>query len=254
MPLDPCGECPACKAGHSHICQKLKFLGIDTPGGFQSTWTVPAHTVLHLPESLPLTRAALVEPLAVACHDVRLAGVKPGEAVVVLGGGPIGTLVALVAQQAGARVLVSEINPVRVEIGRSLGLDVIDPREVDLVQLVNERTGTAGADVVFEVTGHPSGAELMTQLPRTRGRIVIVAIFNDPPKVDLFRAFWRELHLQGVRVYEREDFERAIELASAGALPLDGLISEIYPLERLEAGFRKLEQGGDVMKVLIQCS
>ncbi len=72
MPLDPCGHCPACQAGHSHICHNLTFLGIDTPGSFQSYWTVPAHTLHHLPENLSLAHGALIEPLAVACHDVRL--------------------------------------------------------------------------------------------------------------------------------------------------------------------------------------
>src|ERR1035438_10224829 len=89
-PLDPCGDCPACRAGHSHICHKLKFIGIDSPGAFQELWTVPSHTVHRLPSSLSLKLGALVEPLAVACHDVRLAAVKSGEYVVVQGGGPIG--------------------------------------------------------------------------------------------------------------------------------------------------------------------
>ncbi len=80
-------------------------------------WTVPAHTLHRLPDNLSLDHGALIEPLAVACHDVRLGGVQAGEYVVVLGGGPIGMLVALVAQQAGAKVLVSEINPYRVATG-----------------------------------------------------------------------------------------------------------------------------------------
>ncbi len=251
MPLDPCGTCPACRAGHGHICLNLKFLGIDTPGGFQSYWTVPAHTILPLPVSMSLKRAALIEPLAVACHDVRLGAVKAGESVVVLGGGPIGALIGLVAQHVGADVLVSEINPQRVRIGGDLGLEVVNPQEVDLPGLVETRTGGAGADVVFEVTATVSGAEMMTKLPRTRGRMVIVGIFSDPPPVDLFRVLWRELQLCGARVYERQDFERAIELASGGALPLESLISEVYALQRLPAGLQKLGQGGDVMKILI---
>lgn len=253
MPLDPCGECPACQAGHSHICYNLKFLGIDTPGGFQSRWTVPAHTVLHIPETLSLKHGALIEPIAVACHDVRMGQVKPGECVVVLGGGPIGALVGLVAASAGARVLVSEINPFRVEIAGRLGLEAVNPQETDLVALVEERTGGAGADAVFEVTAHPAGAEMMTRLPRTRGRIVVVGIFGEPPKVDLFRVFWRELKISGARVYQREDFEKAIQLADSGSLPLDDLISEVYPLENLQDGLQQLEGGNRTMKILIRC-
>lgn len=252
-PLDHCGACPACRAGHSHICQRLKFIGIDSPGAFQGLWTVPAHTLHRLPESLSLAQGALVEPLAVACHDVRLGGVQAGEYVVVQGGGPIGALVALVARSAGARVVVSEVNPFRLELARGFGLEALDPNETDLVEMVNHATGDAGADVVFEVSGAVAGAEMMTKLPRTRGRIVVVAIFSEPPKVDLFRFFWRELKLLGARVYEPEDFEKAIQLAASGTLPLERLVTATLPLEDLEAGLRQMERGGEVMKILVEC-
>jgi len=201
MPLAPCGDCPACDAGHSHICHNLKFLGIDTPGAFQEYWTVPAYTLHKLPDNLSLKHGALIEPLAVACHDVRLAEVKDGDHVVVLGGGPIGMLVALVAQNAGANVVVSEINPYRVALAQSLGMEAINPQDTNLVDLVMEKTANTGADIVFEVSGSQAGANVMTDLLRTRGLAVVVAIFAKRPEIDLFRFFWRELRLQCVRVY-----------------------------------------------------
>jgi 2-desacetyl-2-hydroxyethyl bacteriochlorophyllide A dehydrogenase len=251
-PLDACGACPACRNGHSHICQKLKFIGIDRPGAMQILWTVPAHTLHRLPDTLSLRQGALIEPIAVACHDVRLGEVKAGEYVVVLGGGPIGALVALVAQQKGARVLVSEINRFRIKLLREFGVEVANPAETDLIALVEAQTGGAGADVVFEVTGSKAGAEMMTKLPRVRGRIVVVAIFSQPPQVDLFKFFWREISLRGARVYEAQDFEEAIALAASGVLPLDKLITNVCPLDDLEWGLRQLERGGEVMKVLIE--
>jgi len=172
--------------------------------------------------------------------------------VVVLGGGPIGILIALVAKQAGARVLVSEINPFRLELAQQLGLDIINPLENDLSAYVTEQTNEAGADVVFEVTASGPGAEIMTQLPRTRGRIVIVGIFGQPTPVDLFRFFWRELRLLGARVYEHQDFAQAIQLAAAGAIPLDKIITDIRPLSELESGFKQMESGGNVMKILLE--
>jgi (R,R)-butanediol dehydrogenase/meso-butanediol dehydrogenase/diacetyl reductase len=253
-PLDPCGSCPACRAGHSHVCQKLKFIGIDAPGAMQGLWTVPAHTLHRLPDNLSLEQGALVEPIAVACHDVRLGEVKAGEFVVVLGGGPIGVLVACVAKNEGARVVVSEVNPFRLKLAASLGLETVNPRETDLVGLVNSETGGAGADVVFEVSGSAAGAEMMTKLPRVRGRVVVVAVFSEPPKVDLFQFFWRELKLAGVRVYEPQDFEKAIAIAAAGRLPMDRLITGIVPLEGLGSAFRQLESGGEVMKILVSCT
>jgi 2-desacetyl-2-hydroxyethyl bacteriochlorophyllide A dehydrogenase len=250
-PLDPCGECPACRAGHAHICYTLKFLGIDTPGAFQESWTVPAHTLHAIPETLSMDKAAMIEPIAVACHDVRLGEVKAGEHVVVIGGGPIGMLNALVAQQAGAQVIISEINPFRVNLAKELGLEAVNPRETDLVALVEGRTEGAGADVVFEVSGSEAGAAMMSQLVRTRGRIVVVAIFSEAPNVDLFRFFWRELKLRGARVYEPQDFERAIELAASGALPLERLISAKRPLDELQGVLEQIEASMDLMKVLI---
>jgi 2-desacetyl-2-hydroxyethyl bacteriochlorophyllide A dehydrogenase len=215
---------------------------------------VPAHTLHRLPDRLSFEIGALIEPLAVACHDVRRGCVKAGEFAVVLGGGPIGLLVALVARAAGARVLVSEINPFRLKLARELGLETINPAENDLADFVNKTSGDAGADVVFEVTATAAGAEMMTQLPRARGRVVVVGIFSAPQKVDLFRCFWRELTLVGARVYEAEDFETSIELAASGNLPLDRIVTNVLTLEELTSGMRLMERGGDVMKVLVKCS
>lgn len=251
-PLDARGETPADK-GVSHIARNLAFLGIDTPGAFQRSWTVPAFTLHRLPARVDLRHAALVEPVAVACHDVRLGHVAAGEEVVVIGGGPIGLLVALVARERGARVLVSEVSPFRRELAAALGLDTVDPAAVDLPSVVLERTGTAGADVVFEVSGSPAGADVMTQLACLRGRIVVVAIYPTPQPVRLFDLFWKELRVSGARVYEPEDYERAIELVASDALPFDRLITSVEPLERLPTVFAELEGSSDAMKILVDC-
>jgi threonine dehydrogenase-like Zn-dependent dehydrogenase len=151
-------------------------------------------------------------------------------------------------------VLMSEINPFRIQLLSELGLRVVDPRETDLEKLVTEETATAGADVVFEVSGSAAGAELMTKLGRTRGRIVIVAVFSQKREVDLFRFFWRELRMCGARVYEPQDFEEAIRLAASGSIPIPKLITNTVPLEQFEFGLQQMEKGGEVMKVLVECS
>ena len=253
-PLDPCGSCAACRRGFGHVCQKLKFIGIDAPGAMQGLWTVPAHTLHRLPDSLLLTDAALVEPIAVACHDVRMGEVQSGEFAVVIGGGPIGALVALVAQHKGARVVVTEINPFRIGLLRKLGLEVYDPLSTDIAALVQAETHEAGADVVFEVSGAAAGAELMTKLPGVRGRVVMVAVFPKPVPVDLHKFFWREMRLIGTRVYEAQDFDEAIDLLANTGVPFRDLITGIYPLDDLEKGLVQMEQGADVMKILIDCA
>jgi|SRR5581483_3909195 len=246
-PLDTRDTTPADR-GFSHIGRNLKFLGIDTPGAFQSSWTVPAFTLHHLPTGVDLRLAALTEPLAVACHDVRRADLAPGETAVVLGAGPIGLLIALVARAAGARVLLSEVNAARVEFARSLGFAVATPDAVGAQ--VRELTGDAGADVVFEVSGAAPAVLAMTELAAIRGRLVIVAIHPEPQPVKLFDFFWKELELRGARVYEPEDYERAIALLAAGELPLERLITRVEPLERLPELFHEL---GDSVKVLVDC-
>jgi (R,R)-butanediol dehydrogenase / meso-butanediol dehydrogenase / diacetyl reductase len=253
-PLDPCNECPACKAGHSHICQKLKFMGLDTPGAFQQSWTVPAHTLHKLPEAMPLDVAALIEPLAVASHDVRMGEVKKGEYAVVIGGGPIGILVAMVARDAGARVLLAEVNQARLRFAAELGFETIDPNASDVVAHVESATGTAGADVVFEVSGSQPGISLMTKLGRTRGRVVMVAIVSEPKSVDLFRVFWRELRIIGARVYEPCDFEKAIAFASGNTQALARLITSRKSINELGAAMDALSHGSGDMKVLIKLS
>lgn len=251
-PLDHCGKCPACDAGHAHICHNLKFLGLDTDGAMQTVWCVPAHTVHHLPDDMALDHAALIEPVAVACHDVRMSRLKAGEDVVVIGGGPIGILVAMVARDAGGHVLISEVNESRLDIARSIGFDTVNPAQDDLVATVNARTGDKGADVVFEVSGSQAGVDAMTEVAATRARLVMVAIHSKKPVVDMFRFFWRELELIGVRVYEKEDYEAAIAIVGSGGIDADRVITDVAPLSDIQLAFDALDQSPTALKSLIK--
>ncbi|MDC0738840.1 alcohol dehydrogenase catalytic domain-containing protein [Cognatishimia sp. SS12] len=251
-PLDACGTCPACAAGHSHICHALKFLGLDTDGAMQEFWCVPARTLHCLPEAMRLDHAALIEPVAVACHDVRLSDLKVGEDVVVIGGGPIGLLVALVARDAGGKVVISEVNENRLAIAQALGFDTVNPIKSDLAAQVAKATAGKGADVVFEVSGTQPGVDAMTRVAATRARIVMVAIHATKPQIDLFQFFWRELKLIGARVYEAEDYERAIEVIACGAVPADQVITDIHPLTEIQTAFESLVGDPTAMKSLIK--
>lgn len=252
MPLDWDGTCPACRAGHQHVCQNLDFVGIDSPGALQGRWNVRADLLVPLPRELSLEHAALVEPVAVAVHDVRRSGLGAGDRVVVLGGGPIGVLIGIVARHAGAEVLVSEPDPGRRALVEGLGLETLDPTAADLVGAVDERTGGAGADVVFEVSGAAPAVLAATSVAKVRGTVVVVAIHPRPVPVDLQRVFWRELRLLGARVYERTDFERAVELLAAGVVPAAGLVTEVVGISRVADAFAALESG-QAMKVLVDC-
>ncbi|MFE9452417.1 zinc-binding dehydrogenase [Streptomyces sp. NPDC006739] len=254
MPLRWDGTCPACRAGHQHICQHLDFIGIDSPGAMQQRWTVPASALIRLPDSLPLDRAALVEPTAVAVHDVGRAQVRDGERVVVVGGGPVGVLIALVARAAGADVRVVELSAHRRLLAEELGLAVWDPATEDLAEPVRQWAGDAGADVAFEVSGAAGGVDTAVEVLGVRGRLCLVAIHSRPREVNLHRFFWRELTLVGARLYDRSDFEKAVALVADGTVPADRLISEVVPLAQAPAAFEALEGGGGVMKILVDCA
>lgn len=197
VPLTWDGTCPACRAGNEHVCHSLGVNGVDSPGALQRRWNVRADQVVRLPADLRLDHAALAEPTAVAVHDVRRAELGPGDRAVVLGGGPIGVLIAAVARHEGADVVVVEVDPRRRAYVETLGFAVLDPSAADLAQWVADWTGGAGADVVFEVSGAAAAVLAATDLVRVRGTIVIVAIHPGPRPFDLHRVFLRELRVVG---------------------------------------------------------
>jgi 2-desacetyl-2-hydroxyethyl bacteriochlorophyllide A dehydrogenase len=253
MPLRWCGTCSACRIGHSHICQQLDFVGIDSPGSMQTAWNVPADLLIRLPEAMPLERAALVEPTAVAVHDVGRAALAAGERIVVVGGGPVGLLIASVARAADAEVLVLEVDPFRRGVAEQLGLTVLDPTAVDVPAAVAEWTAGAGAGASFEVSASQAGLDTALSVLGVRGRMVVVGIHSQPRLLDLHQVFWRELTVLGARVYQRVDFAAAVHLVAAEAFPVDALISRIEPLTAAADAFAALGSGSPVMKVLVDC-
>jgi (R,R)-butanediol dehydrogenase/meso-butanediol dehydrogenase/diacetyl reductase len=249
-PLRFCGVCRACQMGASFLCYKLQVLGVDAPGGMQERWAVKTDRLIKVPASLSDDDAAVMEPLAIATHDVTRAGVKQGDAVLVFGGGPIGALIAMVSRHRGARVAISEVNPFRIELLRGLGLEVVGPG-TDVVKFANDWTGGEGVDVAFEVTGNAAAVRLMTDVVRVWGTVSVVAIHAEPISVNLYPMFARELTMHGSRLYTRADWEEAIRLAASGAVPVGPLVSRKIPLEALQEGMEQALAGGPVMKVLI---
>jgi 2-desacetyl-2-hydroxyethyl bacteriochlorophyllide A dehydrogenase len=253
MPLEWCGSCPACTTGNWHICHRLNFLGIDSGGSMQNSWVVPARTLIPVPAGLALDAAALIEPTAVACHDVRRAEISHGEKVLVVGGGPVGLLIAQVAARAGGDVVLAELDPFRRALAKEMGLTVLDPAATPVQDAVAEWTAGAGAEVAFEVSGAPAGVATAVDSLATRGRLVMVAIHTVPRPINLHRFFWRELTLIGARLYDRDDFRAAVDLIASGAVQVRPLISSVQPLSKVGSAFEALQTGAGVMKVLIDC-
>ena len=250
IPILSCETCYACRMGASYLCHHLKVLGVDAPGGMQDYWAVPSDRLLKVPDSISEDDAPLIEPLAVAAHDVGRAEIKQNDTVVVFGGGPIGCLIALVSSLRGARVKVVEINPHRVEMLERFGLDTIGP-ETDAVRAVKEWTDGRGADVAFEVSGSPDAARLITDVVRVWGSIAVIGIHAEPVPFSLYAIFARELKLHGSRLYTRAAWEEAIQLVTTRSIPVGPLVSRVIPLEELQQGMEVALGGGPVMKVVV---
>ncbi len=247
-PLISCGTCYACTHGNPHVCRQLRLFGFDVDGGMAQFVKLPVASLMKLPHYMPAHIGALIEPLAVAVHGVNRVELEGVEVAAVLGAGPIGILTALVAQARGIpHVTISDVLPARLELAASLGLTTLTAGE-ELRAHIMELSDQNGADVVYECAGHPSSAREMTSLVRSRGTVVNLGVFKKPVDVDMQAVNFKEISIMGSRVYERRDFQAAINLAMQ--LPLDTLITQEFSLQDVSDAFR-LFRAGEVCKVLI---
>lgn len=247
-PLISCGHCHACTHGNPHVCKNLRLYGFDVDGGMAQFVKLPVSSLIKLPDGISARVGALIEPLAVAVHGVARANLKNVELAVVLGAGPIGLLTALVAQARGVpRVIISDVLTSRKEFAEKLGLRAVEAGET-LRKLVMELSNQNGADLLFECAGHPSSALEMSNLVRSRGVIVNLSVFKKPVAIDMQAINFKEIEIYGSRVYERKDFETAIDLAMN--LPLERIVTHAYSLQDVSAAFEQF-RSGDVCKVLI---
>lgn len=247
-PLISCGRCYACTHGNPHVCRELRLFGFDLDGGMAEFVKLPNESLLKLPDDLPSHIGALIEPLAVAVHGVERASLENVNVAAVLGSGPIGILTALVAKARGIpHVLISDVLTSRLKLAERIGLTAV-PAGAPLRERVLKLSDQNGADLVYECAGHPSSAKEMTTLIRSRGTIVNLGVFKKPIEVDMQAINFKEVEIIGSRVYERKDFQAAIDLAMM--LPLEAIISREFPLDDVHDAF-KLFRTGDVCKVMI---
>lgn len=238
-PLLPCGRCPACTDGEDRVCDVLRLVGIDRPGGAAEQVAVPARAITPLPDGLDLRTAALVEPTSVCVRAVRRSGQRLGARVHVVGAGPIGLLVARCARASGAAsVTISEPAPARAESARRAGFEVVP----------------AGAgqryEVVYDCTGHPSVAPTVLDLVATGGTLVDVGMYAAPAEVDLPELMRRELRIIGTCVYRPADVRTALRLLASGAVETADLAT-VVGIENAAGVFADLASGA-LLKVLIE--
>ncbi len=249
-PLLSCGNCWSCRNGVSHVCRSLKLFGIDRDGFMAEYAAVLVEYLYKLPEKQSFEKAALVEPLAVGVHSVRMAEVRPDDMMVVMGAGPIGLVVALALKDAGVKkIYLTDINSCRLNLARQLGFATFNAAETNVAEEVRRITNGDGADVVFEVAGAAESAMQMTEIVRCRGKVIMVSVHKKPHEVDLRSINFKEITLIGTRVYTREDYEYAIRIADA--LPLERLVTHKVPAADAPRGFELMKNPDGVCKVLI---
>ena len=152
----------------------------------------------------------LAEPLAVAVHAVDRAELGERATVLVVGAGPIGVLIGLVAADRGCRVLVSEPRDTRRHLTERLGFQAI-PRGAGLVDGVRAATDGVMSDVVFDCAAQPRVASELSAVARVRGTIVLAGLYAAPAAVDLHALTFAEQRLLGSRVYTNADFRQACQ-------------------------------------------
>lgn len=247
-PLLSCHACTPCKTGHSHVCKTLGLTGIDTDGGFAEFAKVPLNQLVKLPSGINMEHGAIVEPVAVAVHAIRSSALQIGDTVLVIGGGPIGMLVALVARHAGAaNILVVEPNEFRRGVLSGLGFKTLPAADHETIM---QFTNGDGADIVYEVAGVQPAIDAAVKYCKIRGQVVIVSSFKKPVYTDLLRVNFAELNMIGIRVYTQKDFAAAVELVEKYP-EFSKVITHKFPLQDAQKGIELMKQGADNLKVLL---
>lgn len=253
LPQIVCGECAPCQRGDEHICDNLKVEGFQAPGCAQELWATAAEKIVPLPDHFSYEQGALVEPLAVAAHAVARAGNLEGHNVAVLGAGPIGNLVGQVARAEGAKVLITDLSDYRLAVARECGLTSISNATEESLEEASEQSfGLEGFDMAFECVGVEDTMTAAVENIQKGGTIIVVGVFGEKPRLDLGLVQDRELNLRGTLMYQRPDYERAVELIASGQVITDPLFSRHFGLDEYQAAYEFIDSQRDrTMKVFI---
>ncbi|MBI5301077.1 MAG: alcohol dehydrogenase catalytic domain-containing protein [Chloroflexi bacterium] len=255
MPQITCGECYLCRHGMYHICDNLKVMGFQTGGAAQEYFPIKAEMVLRVPASMSLDQAAMIEPVSVAAHALARAGSVEDRNVLVLGAGTIGNLVAQVAKASGAaQVMITDVSDYKLDKARECGLALtLNPRERDLATAILENFGPAKADLILECAGVEDTITQAISNARKGSTIVVVGVFGNKPPVDLATVQNNELTLIGTLMYQKTDYERAIELVARGAIHLNEMITHRFSFDQYLAAYQAIESSrGNYMKVMVE--
>lgn len=242
-PIVACGTCPACKDGKYNLCSSLGFHGLCGGGGGFAEYTVfPAEFVHKIPKDLSYEKAALIEPIAVALHSVRVGEFLTGQTALVLGAGPIGLATIEALKAAGASlVVVMQRKSIRQEYAKRSGADIVlDPNEVDIAKEIKNLTGGLGVDIAFETTGAQIGFDLGLDSIKYNGTMVITSIWEKDIDFNPNVLVFTEKKVIGTLAY-RNEFPATMAQMRDNRIKVDGYITKKIHLDDIvKEGFGAL--------------
>lgn len=233
-PLFNCGNCESCRTGLENMCPYRRHFGFAVDGALQEYVCIPANRTYPLPTNISLETGALIEPLAVAYHTVRQAGLPVREGALVLGAGAIGLLIAQAWRALGnGSVSVIDIDEGRLAVAEELGIPVWKkaPAESD-------------CHTIFEATGSAQAFSKWLPTLAPRGKVVIVSKLDSPVTIDWLNLLRKEGQIITSRFFTLADFESSIELVKEGKVQLKPLIGQIVPFQKLSEN-----HGVDIMSL-----
>jgi L-iditol 2-dehydrogenase len=240
-----CGTCEQCRAGRYNICDNLRVIGCQTDGALAEYLVVPAEKLVALPEAMTFEQGALIEPLAVGVHALRLVNLTPETRLLILGAGTIGLMHLLTARAWGVTdITITDAIPAKLDLARELGAKhTIDVNKTNLVDFCRE---TFGEERVFDVAAECVGiaATVRDAIPTLKkgGVLLVVGIFPSKVPVDLGLVQDRELKLIGSLMYTMDDFTEARDLIASGRAQAEPLISSRYPLDQVSEAAKAIDQ------------
>ena len=252
-PLDPCGDCRLCRAGRTPLCADAIPGGIGLGarrGAYAESVVVRKERLFRLPDHVTDTDGAVVEPLAVAVHGVRIAGVGPQDKFVVIGAGPVGIMTAC-ALRAAKLEPVAVVDPAdaRRQLAADLGFPTAQGIDgPDAGELLPD-----GVDVVFDCTGHPAVIGAVMQVLNPAGRVIVLGVPMASSSVHLGWVAAREIEIRGSLGYTDDDFATAIDYLASGAISVPNFVTTVDSLDRADYWFGELTSGRtDQVKVLLR--
>ncbi len=234
------------RRGLGHLSDRNATIGLSWAwGGMADRAVVNDYNAIKLPETVDDAQGAMIEPAAVAIYAVERGRVRPGDTVLVAGGGPIGVLTAMAARLAGAaEVVVSEPNAARrTAIERlDLGLRCLDPADGDLLAQIRDLTeDRVGVDVAIECVGNERALDTCVDAVRRRGIVVQVGLHLGAARVEPTVWALKDMTIEGVVCYPVTIWPRIIALIASGRFPVERLVTGRVPLARVVAeGFAPL--------------